>query len=311
MRVLSLVALSLLSCGSDFKPASQVLGVRLLATQASAPIAKPGETVTFKALAIDARAAKREPMRVFYLPSLCVNPKNDDQAQCYPSLGAGLPQGDLTGKLREGETTEYVVPQGADRADAEAYGIAFAFVIACAGHVEFVGNNAAYPTAPPFACVDMQGQRVNTDDFVFGYARIYIQDQLRNSNPILQALSVGGTRVDVNAGFDLARCTETEDALCPETKVDLQVPDESQEIDILASTPTRLVREEITASYFVTGGRMKFETTIVYDARSGKTEDSSNAIVAPKLAGVYALHAVVRDNRGGVSWQTIPFRVGP
>jgi hypothetical protein len=69
----------------DFDPSMLVESVRILASQSDQPYAKPGATVHSQVLAVDGRpdAASNEPMRVFWLPFVCVNPPNDAFYACF------------------------------------------------------------------------------------------------------------------------------------------------------------------------------------------------------------------------------------
>jgi hypothetical protein len=98
------------------------------------------------------------------------------------------------------------------------------------------------------------------------------------------------------------------DGDCPSVRLGVRLPANSQENDIAASSSGIPVKEEVTAHYFVTGGRMKSDFSVVYDARTGLIPGDDNGLRVPKLAGDYTLYAVVRDNRGGVSWTSVPFR---
>jgi hypothetical protein len=303
-------ALSLLlflgACADDLKPANQLGSVRILATQASESYAKPGERIALNALVVDARENKGAPVRTFFLAAPCVNPKNDDATECYARFR--FPRGvDLTAMLQEGTAATVTIPDDAVRA-SDGYGVVFSFVMSCAGHIEYVGTSAAYPSAPPFGCFDAGGRRLGSDDAVFAFSRIYVQGDLRNANPTIDAVTVSGVDASEAQPFELKVCTTDVEADCPATAVDVRVAPSAQEDDVLASLSGFPAKEQITVQYFVTGGRMKNDASVVYDARSGRIAGDDNGIRAPKVAGDYTLYAVLRDNRGGVSWKSAPFR---
>ena len=93
-RSLFLVAgalfLAVSACGpSGFDPESLIESVRILATRSDQPYAKPGATVHSQVLAVDGRqdaGPGAEPMRVFWLPFVCVNPPNDTFYSCFQAL---------------------------------------------------------------------------------------------------------------------------------------------------------------------------------------------------------------------------------
>jgi len=79
----------LVACGpSSFDPADLIESVRILASRSDQPYAKPGATVHSEVLAVDGRpdASTNEPMRVFWLPFVCVNPPNDAFYACFSAL---------------------------------------------------------------------------------------------------------------------------------------------------------------------------------------------------------------------------------
>jgi hypothetical protein len=313
MKASSLLTLAyvLTACADDFKPINQVLGVRILAASVSAPYAKPGENVKLEILAIDGRAEARKstPMVLSYLPGLCVNPKNDDPNECYPGFDGSYMRGvNLSASLAQGAESSFVVPQDRERTDTQGYGVAFAFFIACAGHVEYVGATAAYPTAPPFGCFDATGKRLASDETSFGFARIYISSLIRNTNPAIDSITAQDAVLQ-SSGVNLPRCTVPDQAECPGTKIDVRVLPEAQEVDPVASAgKPEPALEELTVSYFVTSGKMAQDSAVLYAARSGRIENTGVSFLHPQEAGATVLYAVLRDNRGGVSWKSVPVR---
>jgi len=91
-RLLFALAVALgLACGAaDFDPASKVGdAVRVLAVRADHPYARPGETVTLEALAVDNRRVKARPMRTYWIPLVCINPPRDAYFACFAQLAGG------------------------------------------------------------------------------------------------------------------------------------------------------------------------------------------------------------------------------
>jgi hypothetical protein len=88
--VLSAVAWS--CAPSGFQDASLVQnGVRILASSTTEPFAAPGDQVTISVLAFDGRTdAQRgqnpEPMHLYWLTTLCVNPPQDAYYACFPQV---------------------------------------------------------------------------------------------------------------------------------------------------------------------------------------------------------------------------------
>jgi len=89
--VLAIAGLAaIFACGnSGFDPQSKVDSVRLFVVKADKPYAKPGETVTLEALDTDARQDKTRPMKLFWIPILCLNPQEDLYYLCFAPPGDG------------------------------------------------------------------------------------------------------------------------------------------------------------------------------------------------------------------------------
>lgn len=89
-------AAALFACGGSFPPQSKVDSVRLFAVRADKPYAKPGETVTLEALATDQRRDKPRAMKIYWIPVVCMNPRDDLYYLCFAPQGdggaAGVPQ---------------------------------------------------------------------------------------------------------------------------------------------------------------------------------------------------------------------------
>lgn len=171
----------LASCGPrGFPDEALVDSVRILATRADLPYAKPGDTVTLTVLATDQRPAKPEPMLVYWLPDLltgqpfCENPANDAYYSCFtpPDAGAialaasdaGAADGTAgTGSLPcanlqpgidlspclppPGPTFAISLPKDIITSHPVVmgalvpYGVAIVFNMACAGHPEILPAN--------------------------------------------------------------------------------------------------------------------------------------------------------------------------
>jgi hypothetical protein len=217
-------ALTAAACSSDLPPASRVDGVRILAMSADEPYAMPGEAVSLRVLAVDGRADRSRPMQISWLPAPCINPQGDDYFACYPALGASFTPGvDLTGALPTGDTWSFTVPADAiTSAPAhpgapDPYGIVFAFVIACAGHVEAVSvdTSTQSPVTAPFGCFDDSHAPLGPGDFVLAFMRVYAYADRRNANPVIDQLTFGGAPVDPVAGITLGQCTSSDASSCP------------------------------------------------------------------------------------------------
>jgi hypothetical protein len=309
-----LLALLLLGCADTEPPANQVTGIRILATSADKPFAKPGESVALSVLAVDGRATRTTPMRIFYVPTLCVNPLRDDVEQCFANIANQYPtRTNLNMQLTEGASATFSLPADILATHPPArgglpYGIAFGFVIACAGHVERLESTNGFTSAPPFGCFNEQGQLLGKDDYVFAHARMLAYAELRNANPTLDAVSVDGKVLD-EKGFTIARCSENDERNCTKVKVDARVPEAAQEPDFSSGPPGSNTREQVWVSYFVTAGKMETDLSVLYDPEDGRLPKTENGLFVKDGSGAHTLFAVVRDNRGGATWRQFPFTI--
>lgn len=319
----------LLACGAgDFDPVSKVNTVRVLASRVDKPYAKPGETVTLELLAADGRKDQSRPMRIFWFPLPCVNPANDVYYACFASLfsppsGGAPPSGvpairpgvDLSPLLAQGPTFSFKLPEDIIEKHppvpgaGDPYGLAIAFNIACAGHVELVevDRQREGPQAVPLGCFDDKGQRLGADDFVFGFTRVYAYQTRTNQNPPISGASLEGIPIDPNTGITLARCTKDKKEDCEKKKLSVKVPDEAQEENPALSVGER--REQVWASFFSTDGEFENTARLLFDATSGRVPESETGFSASKEAHEGTLWIVVHDNRGGTSWTQFPLRV--
>jgi hypothetical protein len=125
LRLLALVALTalaaLFACGGDFDPASKVDSVRLFVVKADKPYVKPGETVTLEALTADARKDKTRPAKLYWIPILCLNPREDLYYLCFAPPGDGGRQAGSTRLIPVGPLADAGAPVGTGT-DAGALG---------------------------------------------------------------------------------------------------------------------------------------------------------------------------------------------
>lgn len=76
--------------GGGFDPQSKVDSVRLFAIKADKPYTMPGETVTLEALYVDGRREKPRPLKNYWIPVVCLNPRDDLYYLCFiPPLPDG------------------------------------------------------------------------------------------------------------------------------------------------------------------------------------------------------------------------------
>ncbi len=319
------------SCApSGFANPSLVASVRILASSADKPYARPGDTVTVQVLAFDGRPSKPEPMTVSWLPFPCVNPTDDAYYACFAKFGAAghidggasepadagasgiaalQPGVDLTPILTAGTTMKValapdiiashpVVPGGVP------YGLVILFNFACAGHLEFVPPDPsnANPQQIPIGCFDSQHNALGADDFVFGFTRIYASETVTDSNPVITQVDVPGGPLAVENGttaaITAANCSGADGGNCPQVAVGpiIQPPQSGREVWAVFYS---------TAGSFTSDARLLDETT----GSVGSPSATDSAFLPPNTAGAQLIWIVVHDDHNGASWVTVPVTV--
>jgi len=305
------------SCGnSNYDPPSKVESVRILATRADKPYALPGDKVTFEVLAFDGRSKKPVPMNLYWVPIPCVDPPGDAYYACYPGFEAVAPAGvDVTSKLTPGTQFSFTWPTTAitdhkgNRGNAP-YGIAVAFTIACAGHVQVTPHQSGQgPNANPVGCFDDQGNQLGADDFVFAYSLAYAFTDRTNANPVIDHVAFKGTTVDLTAGVTMPHCGSGDSANCEASQFDVFVPASSQEVDpSYVDANGNVQKEQLWADFFVTDGAVSDDAIVLYDPVVGPVR-TKNQYTPPQKPGDYQMWIVVHDNRGGAAWVQVPLHV--
>ena len=316
-KPLSLLSFALLAACAppEFEPQSHVRSVRVLAIAADRPYAPPGARVNLSLLAVDGRASRREPMRLYFVPEPCFNPTGDAYYACFARFAERYPRGsELDSLLSAGDHFAFTLPEDIivpRQSSAEPYGLTVVFAMACAGHVQYEPPPpGGSPDAVPFACRDAAGQRLGADDFVFAYATVYSFAARSNTNPEIQALTFAGAPLDAGQGITMPVCAQQDLDDCPPESLDVTLAPESIEPDPGdLDSAGNVLGEQIYVSYYLTAGKLKNDSVILADPRRGRLGDTANELRAPARAGEHQLWVVVRDNRGGVSWQELAFHV--
>jgi hypothetical protein len=329
--ILAAFAAAAAACGlADFDPITQVDSVRILASRADKPYAKPGDSVHLEVLAVDQRADRTRPMNLYWIPLVCVDPPNDAYYGCFaPSLdggaadaangagaAAGLPRPgvDLTPFLKTGTTYDFTMPADAisrhktNPGNDAPYGLAILFNVACAGHLEATPvDPAGGPQQVPIGCFDEQKNRLDASQYVIGFTRIYAYADRTNTNPSIDQVTFQGNPVDLAKGIKMDRCVADKRANCPELKIDVTVPDAVWEINPGDKDPNGDTRhEQVYVDYYASIGQFEDAVRLLYDPVRGKIDDTAAKYQAPNDAGEGTMWVVIHDNRGGASWVIVP-----
>jgi hypothetical protein len=117
------------------------------------------------------------------------------------------------------------------------YGVAIAFNIACAGHVEALppDPNNLDPVQSVVGCFNAQHEQLTANDYVIGYAEVFAYDHLTNHNPVIDSLVFQSSTLGLDGGVagpvTFAHCSDSNTANCPNLTLGVNVPDASQEPD--------------------------------------------------------------------------------
>ena len=351
---LALAALS--GCGVDFDPASEISGLRVLAVKKSAPYARPGERVDFTMLWHDTDVG-RPPPQIAWL-AVCENPPADLFEACFTQVPS-LSEEDLAARL---SVPDPAAPTANDRfgfvtssdiissrpppgdPNTTPYGLTYVFFAACAGQLEL-----SVDSATPFVCYeDLDGvpgfgagdRRRDSRDYVIGYTAVFAYDELRNGNPRVTGIELGGTTFwpdspgevaalappgaflasprDVCIGdgcepappsgdgepcppeLTFSACGDDD---CAEPVVELRVDPASAELDAAASARAgESLGEQMWVNYYGSAGEIAEEVRLLNDATAGFSEEVATDYTPPDTAGSSYLWAVAHDNRGGTEW---------
>lgn len=270
----------------------------------------------------------------------CDNPPDDAHGACVPALHravAQLTDDDLAaerlpdnlpaGQVGYGTSFDARLPDDiiathppVDGA-AFAYGFSQVFFAACGGQLR--RDPAADPTRDfPLMCVDSAGQRLGATDFVTGYASLWAYQELRNQNPLLVSSQLLASPSSGQAcGPDVAcpagescgtsgqcllvvpACPDDGADTCPSIAVQPRVERSSVERAVSASVAAEQAPpENLWVAYFSQRGRLDADARFIHDGDVGWIDDHATSWRAPRTPGEARLWAVVRDNRGGVSW---------
>lgn len=346
------------SCApSGFADPTLVQTVRILASGADQPYAAPGADVTVNVLAYDGRKTQTEPMTMYWLPFVCENPLDDAYYACFQqfaseaagSYDGGAPRGDAgagAGKfigpggvlqVPTGPNYSFQMPSDAVTSHPTVpgtpvpYGLAIIFNVACAGHLQLVPIDPSNqnPQTVPIGCFDSNGNQLGPDDWVFGFTRIYSYDKIKNANPVISYVDVGGKHLPVtpqpgapqvytapacNSGtgcLSMPVCTSG-GSNC-HVQMGPVVPESSWEVNPeLNDMNGKPLHEQLWVDFYSSLGSVQDEARLLYDPVTGSVGDPSHTdttFEGPSTAGTGNVWMIVHDSRGGAAWVTIPLLV--
>jgi hypothetical protein len=314
-----------IACGAgDFDAESKVNTVRMFGVVADKPYANPGDKVTLTTLTTDARRDKPLPLKTYWIPFTCTNPREDLYYACFlpPEGGAGdggagaalsaIPKNiDLGPFLPTGDTYSFTVPNNViqPRVGSVPYGLMIVFNIACAGQVRLADRSGINPQQVPIKCTDQNGVELTPNDYVIGINRVYSYATRTNANPVISGVTLNALPVDSKAGLTIDHCVASRRSDCKEWKIDVKVPDSSWEPDPEEGTAASNQHEQIWVDYYSDLGDFENDARLLFDSTRGRVTDSDVKYRAPYAPGEGTVWAVVHDNRAGAAFVVMPLHI--
>jgi hypothetical protein len=266
----------------DFAPASRLTGLRLVAVSADKPSAEPGEEVSLRAIYAD---EKERSLSFGY--ALCDGAQSSAALDCMRVMDR-----DTLVIERDDATFRFTMPEpSGDSKRASAIGVV---VIVCPGEI-VEGDTYGVP----IAC-EVDGEPLDVNDYEMGVKRVFFAGQTPNQNPEIRALSWDGEPWLSDEIKQVAPCDRDTDDIAECAKefrhaLAVRAPDAAQSfVDAQGNDAI----EHVVAQFYATGG------TFEYDVRTLDSAESEFVARKSDAGKLLTLHVVVRDSRGGVSWET-------
>ena len=292
MRRVALAATcAALACeATGFQPEYVVDTLRVLAVQADAPIAAPGQTVRLTTDWADPNGLGRS---VAWAWGFCVNPGSNQITDCAAALRS----------LAFGtDSYSATVPSDAlAGAPVGELGVVFA---ACAGTLTLAPNAA---NGAPATCTDASGHLVGREGFVWGGTRVIVANGISNANPAIDSVAIDGAPWGANDVPALATCAEKTAEDCPlatQHVFSYTAPSGSAETyDVGLGVST----EELVGWFYVSQGSLTagYASAAVDDAGAPIDPPTFQMTFTPTLADTsqpLRVWLVLRDDRGGLSF---------
>jgi hypothetical protein len=268
----------------------------------------------------------------------CVNPPGDMYYLCYPALHAVMdhvsdedlafsrvPEGVPVGfglNYRATIPADVISSKPGDPELVYPYGLSYVFFAACAGDLRKLPEADRTGDFPLGCFRTGSSERLGEQDFLYGYFPIYAFETLRNANPEVAGVLFGpgatgapctdsGTcaagEVCSKAGYCIAtvpRCVQEDEEDCPGIQFKPVVEASTLERATMAKVSEQDAPLENTwVMYHSTAGSWKAGSRMIHDPDMGFQSDYEGYWRAPRTGDrEVRVWAVVRDNRGGVSW---------
>jgi len=282
---------ALFACeATGFEPEYLVDTLRVLAVQADASIAAPGQTVHLSTLWADPHGGNRP---IQWAWGTCLNPGSTQVPDCADALT----------QISIG-TDAYAATVPANALDGIALGELGVIFAACAGTITLAPNAT---NGAPVTCTDDSGNLVGREGFVWGGSRVALAIGVTNQNPQIDQVFFDGQPWGANDAPPIATCTEQNLTDCPTTAQHVLSYDatsgSAETYDDGSGTET----ETLVGWFYVSQGSL----TAGY--ASPDTDDAGTPTSPPTFEMQFAptqsdtstpvrVWLVLRDNRGGMSF---------
>jgi hypothetical protein len=296
---LFLAAAASVGCGADFDPGSRVTSLRVLAQQADAPFAKPGETVNISSLSYDP-----EGRTVNWAWAVCVNPAASTVDGCLSKLAMDAANSGQSPIAAQGpglDTFSVTIPDDAltSLPDAAKPAAMVGIIsVACPGDLTLAEGAGGLP----FRCSETAtGRELALDEFALGMKRISVRSSDRNENPSIEQISFDGADWPEDEVKLVAPCDRDDNAYAKcasETQHKLAAHVSSSSFESGQTEFGVAFSEQVVIEHYATEGIFENDIKIA--------SDPENGWVARRSASGQdlTLWFVVHDDRGGATWAT-------
>lgn len=287
MKHAVLLALGLLAlatgCEDSLAPSSRLSNLRLIALEADKPAVEPGETVNLRALYADPDA---DTLQWGY--ALCDGASSSAALDCLRALDPS------TLMIAENQTEfSFTMPEPSARGERPvSVGVA---VIVCPGEIVKGDTHGV-----PVAC-EVGGKPLGVNDFELGVKRIFYAAGGPNQNPQIARILFDGEAWPEGETKSVVACPrdteDVEDCKAP-FRHKLRLEPEEGATETFVDNDGKRVEEQVVTQFYATGGTFEFDVRTIDDASTrfiARKSDAGNTLT---------MHFVIRDSRGGVSWQT-------
>jgi len=296
---LFLGTLALTGCGADFDPGSRVTSYRVLAVQADAPFAAPGETVNLNALDYDPQTRT-----ITWAWAACVNPAESTVAGCFAKIDQDTQASGASPIISQGpgqSTFALTVPDDALSSLPEnVRRSAFVGVIsiACPGTLAIEQSSSGLP----FRCTDASdNHELALDEYAVGMKRVFVRAKDRNQNPSIARVTFDGSDWAEDDVKEVSPCDtdgNVYDKCSGSSKHKLGAYVTSDSIESGTDEFGVSFSEQLIIDYYATEGI--FEN----DVRIAESPENGWAARKQSSGQDITLWFVVHDDRGGVTWTT-------